>query len=238
MEYGKQHVDRMRRHDQEQHHVGEQEELLDRVHGETRQRADVDVAVMPGVHLAVDGAAVEQPVLDREVERRHSGTIRYQRDEPHRIRRPGDDRGPAVGVGPPHEGLPDRPADHGGAEGEHGVVPNLVVEQEDVFVATEGASVVAQIVTRRRTCRGTGGSRRWRRPPPPDCEATTVRSNPARVAAVSSDGLAHRHSTNASASMSTRVWANRHPRSQKRSTAPGSIGRWKSGQERSGTGGV
>ena len=137
-------VDGVRRDHPVHEHAGEVDQVLDRVHGQPRPGADVDVAVVQVVRDLVERLPVRPPVRPVEVH------LPDEQDRDHHQRAVGDagrgppldPRQPAVAVHPQGHRLVGGPDAGAGDQRPEHVVPGLVAEQERAVLLRQPAPVV------------------------------------------------------------------------------------------------
>ena len=119
--------------------------MLNRVHRQARPRADIRVPVMQRVGQLIQRWPVQQAVYPVEMERNPHRRHKEQCHEPHRILRPLQHRGIAVGDGPQQQHLVSGPEEHAAGQGPEHIVLELAVQREGAALVMHVAGVEFQL---------------------------------------------------------------------------------------------
>ena len=135
---------RVGRHHEVDQHRAQKDQVFNGVHRQARPRADIDVAVVQRVHMFVKERNVQEAVDPVEIKAFPDRYQQEERDEPDRVRGPGDHRGIAVGHGPEQKHLIGRPDRHAAGQRPEHVVPDLAPERELFAILHQRARIVFQ----------------------------------------------------------------------------------------------
>ena len=136
------HVDRVRRNDEEDQDGGKIDHMLDRVHRQPRPRPRVGVPVMKLVRDPIERRPVKEAMGKVEPDLVNERHEEEQRDEAERVFRRVDHRRVPVGIGPQQQHLVAGPDRNPAGECPEHVVLGLVVEGETLGVLVGPFAVV------------------------------------------------------------------------------------------------
>ncbi len=146
-----QHVDGMRGHDPVNQNTAEDNQVLNRMHGQTGPGPDVDVFVMEVVYPFEEGGPVQETMEPVEVEDPNHGHADKQHDKVDRIFSWIDVGQQLVGVGPHHQHFISRPDRNSADTTPEDVVAQLVPPEELTISRLQPLGVVFVLTPLRLT---------------------------------------------------------------------------------------